>query len=377
MPDVKVSHLSKQFGTNSVLDDVDFTIHDGEFFTLLGPSGCGKSTTLNCIAGLEQPSSGQIAVGDSTFVDTSRKVFVPPEGRNLGMVFQSYALWPHKSIADNLAMPLQIRKIGKDEQRRLIDDALDKVGLQQMRDRYPHQLSGGQQQRVALARALVYSPTVLLLDEPLSNLDAKLREQARAWLKRLQEDLGITTVYVTHDQDEALALSDRIAVMSSGRMLQVGTPTEIYETPATAEVAAFVGRCNFLEASVTGCTDAGAVVSLAADGQSITVETDQKVQAGQTVTVAIRPERLRLCPLDDDRTGPGVNRLVADVLTVSYLGSRYEYDLKLGDQVVQVVCDRAGLTGAVRLAVDPAACMLFHEADVLPDEVQDLLTVAS
>jgi iron(III) transport system ATP-binding protein len=147
MPDVKVSQLNKRFGDNIVLEDVDFTIRDGEFFTLLGPSGCGKSTTLNCIAGLEEPTSGAITVADETFVDTSRKVFVPPEGRNLGMVFQSYALWPHKTIADNLAMPLQIRKIGKDEQRRLIDDALDKVGLAHLRDRYPHQLSGGQQQR--------------------------------------------------------------------------------------------------------------------------------------------------------------------------------------------------------------------------------------
>jgi iron(III) transport system ATP-binding protein len=377
MPDVKVSHLNKQFGTNTVLEDVDFTIRDGEFFTLLGPSGCGKSTTLNCIAGLEQPSSGAIAVGDSTFVDSSRKVFVPPEGRNLGMVFQSYALWPHKTITDNLAMPLQIRKIAKDEQRRLIDDALDKVGLSHLRDRYPHQLSGGQQQRVALARALVYSPTVLLLDEPLSNLDAKLREQARAWLKRLQEDLGITTVYVTHDQDEALALSDRIAVMSGGRMLQVGTPKEIYETPATAEVAAFVGRCNFLEATIAGVTDSGAVVSLAANGQSIAVETDLDVQVGQTVTVAIRPESLRVCALDEDQTRPGANRLVADVLTVSYLGSRYEYDLKLGDYVVQVVCDRGGLTGPVRLAIEPDACLLFPEADVLSDEAQVLLTVST
>jgi iron(III) transport system ATP-binding protein len=376
MPDVKVGHLNKEFGTYTVLDDVDFTIRDGEFFTLLGPSGCGKSTTLNCIAGLEQPTSGQIAVGDSTFVDTSRNVFVPPEGRNLGMVFQSYALWPHKTIADNLAMPLQIRKIGRDEQRRLIDDALEKVGLQQMRGRYPHQMSGGQQQRVALARALVYSPTVLLLDEPLSNLDAKLREQARAWLKRLQEDLGITTVYVTHDQDEALALSDRIAVMSGGRMLQVGTPKEIYETPVTAEVAAFVGRCNFLEASITGLTGSGALVSLAANGQSLTVDTKMNVQVGQTVTVAIRPERVRVCALDEDEARSGVNRLVADVLTVSYLGSRYEYDLKLGDHVVQVVCDRGGLTGPVRLAVEPAACLLFHEADELSEDIQELLTVA-
>ncbi|MGH3638226.1 MAG: ABC transporter ATP-binding protein [Mycobacterium sp.] len=375
MPDVKVSHLSKRFANTTVLDDVDFTIRDGEFFTLLGPSGCGKSTTLNCIAGLEEPTGGTIGIGDTTLVDTSRRIFVPPEGRNLGMVFQSYALWPHKNIADNLAMPLQIRKIGKDERRRLIDDALDKVGLKNMRERYPHQMSGGQQQRVALARALVYSPTVLLLDEPLSNLDAKLREQARAWLKRLQEDLGITTVYVTHDQDEALALSDRIAVMSGGRMLQVGTPTEIYETPATAEVAAFVGRCNFLQASITELTATGATVALAANGQTITVASDTPGQVGQTVTVAIRPERLRICP-PGQSVATEANTLNTEVLTVSYLGSRYEYDVKLGDHVVQVVSDRSGLTGPVQLAVDPDACLLFHEADVLSAEAQELLTVS-
>ena len=356
MPDVKVSQLNKQFGDNTVLEDVDFTIRDGEFFTLLGPSGCGKSTTLNCIAGLEQPTSGAIAVGDETFVDSSRRVFVPPEGRNLGMVFQSYALWPHKTIEDNLAMPLQIRKIGKDEQRRLIDDALEKVGLLHLRGRYPHQLSGGQQQRVALARALVYSPKVLLLDEPLSNLDAKLREQARAWLKRLQSELGITTVYVTHDQDEALALSDRIAVMSRGHF------------------AAFVGRCNFLEASVAEVSSSGAAVTLAANGQSLRVETDHTAQVGQTVTVAIRPENLRLCT-PDTPVLPGVNTLDTEVLTESYLGSRFEYDLKLGDHVVQVVCDRGGLTGPVRLSVEPESCLLYPEADVLSDEAQQLLTV--
>jgi iron(III) transport system ATP-binding protein len=375
MPDVKVSHLSKQFGAVTVLDDVDFTIRDGEFFTLLGPSGCGKSTTLNCIAGLEEPTGGSISVADATFVDTSKKIFVPPEGRNLGMVFQSYALWPHKTVAANLAMPLQIRKIGKDERNRLIDDALDKVGLKNLGDRYPHQMSGGQQQRVALARALVYSPNVLLLDEPLSNLDAKLREQARAWLKRLQEDLGITTVYVTHDQDEALALSDRIAVMSGGRMIQVGSPTDIYETPATAEVAAFVGRCNFLEASVTEVTATGAVVALAANGQALTVESNTPGRAGQTVTVAIRPESLRICP--PGQLTSSVNRLNTEVLTVSYLGSRFEYDVKLGDHVVQVASDRGGLTGPVELSVEPDKCLLFHEADVLSTEAQELLTVAS
>ncbi|MDV3123945.1 ABC transporter ATP-binding protein [Mycobacterium sp. 21AC1] len=375
MPDVTVSHLQKHFGDNIVLDDIDFTIRDGEFFTLLGPSGCGKSTTLNCIAGLEQPDSGTIAVGEHTFVDTAQKVFIPPEGRNLGMVFQSYALWPHKTINDNLAMPLQIRKVGRDEQRRLIDDALDKVGLLHLRDRYPHQLSGGQQQRVALARALVYSPTVLLLDEPLSNLDAKLREQARAWLKRLQEDLGITTVYVTHDQDEALALSDRIAVMSAGRMLQVAGPTDIYERPATAEVAAFVGRCNFLQAEVTESSSSDAVVRLAANGQPLKVVTDQSIPVGQLVTVAIRPERLRLIP-PDTPAKPGENVLDTEVLTVSYLGSRYEYDVKLGDHVVQVVCDRGGLKGPVRLSVEPQDCLVYLEAHGLSTDVQELLTVA-
>lgn len=374
MPDVKVSHLNKQFGTNVVLDDVDFTIRDGEFFTLLGPSGCGKSTTLNCIAGLEQPSGGSISVGDSTFVDTARKLFVPPEGRNLGMVFQSYALWPHKTIAANLAMPLQIRKVGKAEQRRLIDDALDKVGLLHLRERYPHQLSGGQQQRVALARALVYSPSVLLLDEPLSNLDAKLREQARAWLKRLQEDLGITTVYVTHDQDEALALSDRIAVMSGGHMLQVGTPQEIYETPATAEVAAFVGRCNFLKATVTETTRNGAVLELATNDQAVSVTTTRQLAAGDTVTVAIRPERLSVLAAPD-QAAPGANVISAEVLTTSYLGSRFECDLKVGDLVVQVVSDRGGLTGQVSLGVQPEACLLYTDTAVLSEDAQALLTV--
>ncbi|HWT34127.1 MAG TPA: ABC transporter ATP-binding protein, partial [Microbacterium sp.] len=246
MPEIRVSHLAKTFADVSVLHDIDFEVQDGEFFTLLGPSGCGKSTTLNCIAGLEDPTDGAIRIGERTLVDRANRVYVPTEERNLGMVFQSYALWPHMTIRRNLAFPLDIRRTGRADKDARIHDALDKVGLAHLQDRYPHQLSGGQQQRVALARALVYSPSVLLLDEPLSNLDAKLREQARAWLKRLQADLGITTLYVTHDQDEALTLSDRIAVMFDGIMTQIGTPKDIYEHPATAQVAAFVGSCNFL-----------------------------------------------------------------------------------------------------------------------------------
>jgi iron(III) transport system ATP-binding protein len=375
MPDVIVSDLRKQFGDVAVLKGVSVTIRDGEFFTLLGPSGCGKSTTLNCIAGLEQPTSGRIAVADETFVDTGSKVFLPPEARNLGMVFQSYALWPHMSIRDNLAMPLKIRKMDKEERATRIHEALDKVGLAHLGDRYPHQLSGGQQQRVALARALVYSPKVLLLDEPLSNLDAKLREQARAWLKRLQADLGITTVYVTHDQDEALALSDRIAVMSEGEMVQVGTPHEIYEAPATAAVAAFVGRCNFLRGVVRGAQDGLVDVRLEASGDTVAVRTQESVRTGQQVVVAIRPERLEILPVGQAAPA-GCSTVDAEVLTSSYVGSRYEYDLRLGDHVVQVESKRPSLSGTVRLVLDPATTLLYPTAEVPSAEAEELLTVA-
>jgi iron(III) transport system ATP-binding protein len=368
MPDVVVEHLEKRFGANTVLRQNTFTIRDGEFFTLLGPSGCGKSTTLNCIAGLEHPTGGRIAVGGTTFVDAHRKVFLTPEERNLGMVFQSYALWPHMTVAANLAMPLKIRRVGKDEQARRITEALEKVGLAHLQGRYPHQLSGGQQQRVALARALVYSPTVLLLDEPLSNLDAKLREQARAWLKRLQTDLGITTVYVTHDQDEALALSDRIAVMADGDMLQIGTPHEIYETPATAEVAAFVGRCNFLRGLVEHREGGDVRVRLEAGGDLVTVRSSHDVRVGQEVTVAVRPERLQVLP-------DGANGLRTAVLTSSYVGARYEYDLELDHRVVRLVSERGDLSGDVALAFDPSAALLYPDAAVPSDEAEELLTV--
>jgi iron(III) transport system ATP-binding protein len=302
-----------------------------------------------------------------------RRRFLPPEERNLGMVFQSYALWPHMTVEANLAMPLNIRKVGRKERQERIVDALEKVGLAHLKDRYPHQLSGGQQQRVALARALVYSPSVLLLDEPLSNLDAKLREQARAWLKRLQEDLGITTVYVTHDQDEALALSDRIAVMSEGRLLQVGTPHEIYERPTGPEVAALVGRCNFLAGQVVEVIDGHSRVRLDCSGDVVEVRIAEGVRPGQEVTVAVRPERLAVLPVGDPV--PSGNSLTTQVLTGSYVGSRYEYDLKLGTQVVQLATSRPGLTGTVCLTFQPGEALLYPRAVVPSEEVADLLTV--
>jgi iron(III) transport system ATP-binding protein len=374
MPELVVKNLKKQFGDNTVLHDNTFTIKDGEFFTLLGPSGCGKSTTLNCIAGLERPTGGSISVAGTTYVDLDNGVFLPPEERNLGMVFQSYALWPHMTIAKNLAMPLSIRKVDKARQRELIHDALEKVGLADLSGRYPHQLSGGQQQRVALARALVYSPTMLLLDEPLSNLDAKLREQARAWLKRLQTDLGITTVYVTHDQDEALALSDRIAVMSGGHMLQVADPHSIYERPATPEVAAFVGRCNFFQGKVEQSSGTVHTIRLETNGDSVQVDSDVSVAPGQGVTIAIRPERLEVVPAGSEVAG--MNRLDTEVLTSSYVGSRYEYDVRLGNQVVQVESQRQGLSGSVQLVFEPASALLYTENVELSQEERDLLTVS-
>lgn len=375
MPEVHVSHLSKHFGDVTVLNDINFTIKEGEFFTLLGPSGCGKSTTLNCIAGLEAPTSGAITVGDIPFVDTAKKLNVPTEERNLGMVFQSYALWPHMTVQQNLVMPLAIRKVSKEEKATRIHDALDKVGLAHLKDRYPHQLSGGQQQRVALARALVYSPSVLLLDEPLSNLDAKLREQARAWLKRLQVELGITTVYVTHDQDEALSLSDRIAVMFDGHMTQIGTPREIYEAPASASVAAFVGSCNFFTGKVEQSESGIAQVRLDNTGLVVKVASTLALSRGEDVTIAVRPERLTITAATADVTG--ANILDTVVLTRSYVGSRYEYGLRLGNSVVQVVSPHGELDGRVRLVFNADDALLYRGATIPSAEAQELMTVAS
>jgi iron(III) transport system ATP-binding protein len=375
MPEVHVSGLHKRFGDVTVLNDINFTIKEGEFFTLLGPSGCGKSTTLNCIAGLETPTSGTITVDGAPFVDTEKKLYVPTEERNLGMVFQSYALWPHMTVEQNLVMPLAIRKASKEEKSVRIHEALDTVGLAHLKDRYPHQLSGGQQQRVALARALVYSPSVLLLDEPLSNLDAKLREQSRAWLKRLQVELGITTVYVTHDQDEALSLSDRIAVMFEGNMTQIGTPAEIYEKPATAAVAAFVGSCNFFTGRLEETRGGIAHVRLDNTGLVVKVATALALNPGDAVTIAVRPERLTITPATADVSGANV--LDTTVLTRSYVGSRYEYGLKLGTNVVQVISPTGNLDGDVRLVFDAGDALLYAGADVPSAEAQELMTVAS
>src|SRR5215216_5508430 len=258
-----IENLTKIFsGTVKAIDDVSLTIAPGELVSFLGPSGCGKTTTLNCVAGLEHPDQGVIRVGDFVMTDTSRKISLQPEERGLGMVFQSYALWPHMTVADNVAFGLRIAKTKKEEIKRRVESILELVGLGGMGKRYPFQLSGGQQQRVALARAVVTEPRLLLLDEPLSNLDAKVREQARIWLRDIQRRLGITTVYVTHDQAEALAMSDKIAVISAGRIEQFDAPQEVYDHPATRFVAEFIGATSFLKGKVVDATANGAHVEL-------------------------------------------------------------------------------------------------------------------
>ena len=282
MATVTIRNVTKAFGDNVVLKAFDAEFQDGEFITLLGPSGCGKTTMLRMIAGFEKPTSGEIYIGGQLV--SGGKTFVPPEKRGVGMVFQSYAVWPHMNVFDNVAYPLTIRHTPKAEIKSAVERVLAVVHLSQYAERFPNQLSGGQQQRVALARALVAEPTLLLLDEPLSNLDAKLRESMRFEIKELQKNLGITVVYVTHDQTEAMAMSDRIFLINRGIIEQCGSPTEIYNTPVNQFVADFLGKVDFFKGEVRD----GRVVFPAMGGQSIPYDGERTGK----VDVAIRPENV-------------------------------------------------------------------------------------
>jgi iron(III) transport system ATP-binding protein len=328
MPEIHVEQLVKTFADQRALDRVSFAVDEGELFTLLGPSGCGKSTTLLSLAGFQNPEEGRIAVAGTTFFDADGRVNIPAERRNLGIVFQSYAVWPHMTVFENLAFPLKVRRIAKPEIRTRVGDVLDLVEMGEYARRYPHQLSGGQQQRVALARALVYSPEVLLLDEPFSNLDAKLRERARSWVKELQRNLGLTTVFVTHDQDEALSMSDRVVVMNRGVVQQIGTPEDIYRRPANRFVAEFVGRVNLVEGVVTGHDGATVVVAVDGSSRRLSVAAHGAVSVSGSVTLAFRPEAVTLLP--PDSTTNGNNTWEGDVHDVAFLGDHYEYDVHVG-----------------------------------------------
>src|SRR5216110_3056936 len=275
--------------------DVTFTVPEGKLFTLLGPSGCGKTTTLRSIAGLEKPRVGEIAVNDRVVYSSSKGVFVSPNRRGFGMVFQSYAIWPHMTVFENAAFPLQVgdRKYSRSQVRDNVMRVLTAVQLDELADRESTRLSGGQQQRLALARALVMEPALLLLDEPLSNLDAKLRDLMRFELKRLQRELKITTVYVTHDQSEALALSHEIAVMNQGRIQQIGRPRDIYENPANQFVADFVGNTNFLDGTVVR-PDVQEHFVIDTDMGQLAVKIARQLKSGDRVAVSIRPEDVEL-----------------------------------------------------------------------------------
>jgi len=357
VPEIHVENLVKEFGDQRALDDVSFDVKEGELFTLLGPSGCGKSTTLMSIAGFQHPEAGRIAVGDDTFVDAARKIAVPAEQRNLGIVFQSYAVWPHMTVFENLAFPLKVRKLKREAIRTRVREVLELVEMTPYEQRYPHQLSGGQQQRVALARALVYSPSVLLLDEPFSNLDAKLRERARAWVKELQGTLGLTTIFVTHDQDEALSMSDRVAVMSAGEVQQIGTPEEIYRHPANRFVAEFVGRVNLIEGLVSGSDGGGLVVDVADSSHRLTVH--DGAGASGNVTVAVRPEAVTVMRLDDHSVN-GMNTWEADVATVAFLGDHYEYEVNAGPLALTVQSSRRVEGDRIRVHIPPDACAVVE-----------------
>ena len=353
MPDITVRHLTKTYGSTRALDDVTFTVADKQFVTLLGPSGCGKTTTLMSIAGFIGPDTGRISHGERVLLDTSARRSLAAEHRDLGIVFQSYALWPHMSVADNVAFPLRIRRAGRQAIKTRVAEMLDLVELGHRAAAYPHELSGGQQQRVALARALAHGPTALLLDEPFSNLDAKLRERARDWLKDLQRTLGITTVFVTHDQTEALALSDQIIVMDHGAIIATGTPEAVYHQPGSRFVAEFLGRCNFITGDIHP-VGAGTYVLRTPDlPGGITVRARIVPSAGP-VTVAIRPEDVHLAD-DTDTAG-----WQAHIAQATFLGESYLYTLTVGAQTLTGLSPRRFTSPTVRLSIPDGTASIIN-----------------
>jgi putative spermidine/putrescine transport system ATP-binding protein len=343
--------LSKHFGAKNVLDDFALEVRGGELVTFLGPSGCGKSTALNLLAGLLPPTTGEI------WLDDERLDPRPPERRGFGMVFQNYALFPHLSVFDNVAFGLSVRRVARSAVAERVRRMLALVKLDGLEARYPAQLSGGQQQRVAIARALVIEPRVLLLDEPLSNLDAKLRLEMRAEIKRLHQELGLTSIYVTHDQGEALSLSDRIVVMREGRVLQVGAPADIHDRPCNVFVADFVGYRNLIPLTVTGRGTDGL---LTAEGGGLRLRGRGDVALGGAVLAAIRPEDLSVI---EDPRGAGVAR--GTVRLVEYQGREYDVEIALesGAVLKTRLPSAPKLGSAVDLTVDP------HRVVLLPPEV--------
>jgi iron(III) transport system ATP-binding protein len=344
--------------------DVSIDVPEGKLFTLLGPSGCGKTTTLRSIAGLERPRVGEIAVNDRVVYSSSKGVFIAPNRRGFGMVFQSYAIWPHMNVFQNAAFPLEVggKSYSRQEIREKVMKVLTAVQLDHLADREATKLSGGQQQRLALARALVMEPQLLLLDEPLSNLDAKLRHHLRFELKRLQRELGITTVYVTHDQSEALALSHEIAVMNEGRIQQIGTPREIYERPGSAFVADFVGSTNFLDGNVLGPDAVDTHYRVRTEIGDLTVLATETFNANDKVLVSVRPEDVELSPAKPQRSDNVWEGVVDQKV---FLGEVVDLQVKLGERIVfsrQHPSLRSKVGDPVFVQLDPEKCVALRAA---------------
>lgn len=340
--------------------DVSFHVPEGKFFTLLGPSGCGKTTTLRSIAGLEKPVAGDIVVGDRTVYSAARNIFLPPNERNFGMVFQSYAIWPHMNVFRNVSFPLEVRKNkpSPSEISERVMRVLSAVGLDHLAEREATKLSGGQQQRLALARALVMEPKLLLLDEPLSNLDAKLREKMRFELKRMQNTFKLTTIYVTHDQSEALALSDEIAVMNEGRIVQLATPRDIYERPRTKFVADFIGTTNFLDGTVLGREGSSAYWNVQTTIGVLKVKSEHTLQENSNISVSVRPEDVHLSNSAHE-SGSG-NSIPGVVDQAVFLGEYIDMKVRLGDYEMLARAHsslNAKEGGAIHLRLDPEKCV--------------------
>ncbi len=339
---VEIVQLSKRFGAELAVREVNLAVARGEFVTLLGPSGCGKTTTLRCVAGLERPDAGEIRIDRQVVTAPEREIHFNPEDRNIGMVFQSYAVWPHMTVFDNVAYGLRVRRVNDAEMKARTNKALELVGLGHLADRYATKLSGGQRQRVALARAIAYEPKVILFDEPLSNLDAKLREQMRIELVRLQHEVGITSIYVTHDQSEALVMSDRVVVMDKGVIQQVGDPETIYARPANAFVANFIGVANLLEGRLLSRSgDVSEVEIPAGDGFAplhLKAAGGEGASRGQKIILSLRPEDVSL-HLQRPEGGSAVNLMDAEVIDTVYLGNFLDCRVKVGAHEVTLQID--------------------------------------
>jgi iron(III) transport system ATP-binding protein len=356
MGTVRATGLLKTFGTVVAVNDLSFEARAGEFLTLLGPSGCGKTTTLRLVAGLERPDRGEITVGDRLVTSAASGLFVPPERRGMGMVFQSYAIWPHMTVFENVAFPLQELRVSRAEIRERVMAMLATVGLGDLHARPAPMLSGGQQQRVALARALVSNPQVLLLDEPLSNLDARLREEMRFELREMQAKLGITSIFVTHDQAEAMTLSGRIVVMNAGRIEQEGSPEEVYQRPSTRFVMDFLGRANHLPARISKGDDGSLIAEVEDSGFGMPVAAGEGWDVGQEVLLAFRPEAVEARAAERDGAWVGVVR------SSVYVSGHVEYVVEIGRFAVRATGPedaRLPHEARAKLCVSPRAVRLW------------------